>query len=116
MSRKAIKALCEKAVRQSAGISNDVEFFSEKYKRLRELLVLCRFVEVYTSSGYKPELIYVEGDDDAQRVPDFTVFSSASASNGCDIEITEIQEPGRKRHLEYKSGHMEFDNPAPAPN
>jgi hypothetical protein len=79
--------------------------------------VLGRFADLYRRQGYKPELKYVEGEDDFYRSPDFRIFSSESPiDDGWDVEITEIQEPGRKRHLEYKSGQNEFDNPSPDPD
>lgn len=73
MPRKPIRSLCEEAAKQAAGVSK-TSFFSEKFKRSREISSLGRFVELYTKQKRVPELNFVDGDDDAYRRPDFTLF------------------------------------------
>ena len=115
MARESIKKLSEEAAKQTAGVSN-TRFFSEEFKRQREVMVLGWFVERYAKQGCVPELKFVEGYDDAYRKPDFTLFSQESdVQKASDIEVVGIQEQGRTRHDEYKSGRTEFDNPAPEP-
>lgn len=115
--RKSLEIVSQEAEKRDADCPENSRLFSDRYKRVRECLALCRFAELYRRLGYKPDLNFVEGDGDPQRVPDFTLYSGESdVTPACEIEITEILEPGRRRHDYYRFGPMSSDNPEPGPD
>jgi hypothetical protein len=115
---KALDELCRETRARAASCEDNARFFSDGFKRVREILALCRFAKLYRDEGFKPDLKFVDNADDSQQVPDFALFSSESDRRpALEVEVAEIMEPERRRHDEYRSGDRSGetarDNPAP---
>jgi hypothetical protein len=118
---KPLDELCRETHARAASCEDNKRFFSDEFKRVREILALCRFAKLHRDEGFKPDFKFVDGADDSQRVPDFVLFSSESdRRTAFEVEVAEIMEPERKRHDEYRSGDRSGeaarDNLEPGPD
>jgi hypothetical protein len=92
------------------GLKDEGFVTQEKYKKAREAWVLCRFLKIYNENS-APKVTYVS----EQEGPDFALFSADDErSKVCEVEVTEIQEPGRRRGDEYKRGIPDYTKSAPS--